>query len=190
MMQHLRAILEQLEDIELTYVFERSKVNSNRQALINSGIPQSIFYSWPKEEQERLNKLAQELKRNRVLAAEMVLIESAERAAEVLTDQARATIEDFVTLDEKGAPVLDLKRAGERGKLHLIKKLNYDKDNNLRSIELHDAQHAADSVLDRTAGRPVQKQELSGPGGGPIPFDLDEWKRARQERLSEADEVE
>jgi len=86
-MQQLRVLLEQLADAQLAYVFERSKANSNRQALINAGIPESTFYSWPKEEQDQLNELAQRLKRDRLLAAEMVLMDSVEDAARVIAGQ-------------------------------------------------------------------------------------------------------
>ena len=86
-MQQLRATLEQLADAQLAYVFERSKANSNRQALINAGIPESTFYSWPKEEQDQLNELAQKLKRDRLLATEMVLMENVEKAARVIVGQ-------------------------------------------------------------------------------------------------------
>lgn len=124
-MDSLGSTLGQLEDAQLAYVWERSKTTSIRQALLNAGIPTSTFYNWPKEEQERLNKLAQELKRNRLLAAEMVLVENAEKAARTLTRH----------LDSESEPV---------------------------------AQRAATDILDRTAGKPVQRSELSGPGGGPI----------------------
>ena len=86
-MEQLRAILEQLTDVELDYVFERSKVTSNKQALKAAGIPESTFYSWPKEKQDGLNEYAQALKRNRLLAANLVLIENAESAARVITGQ-------------------------------------------------------------------------------------------------------
>ena len=116
-MEQLRAILEQLTDVELDYVFERSKVTSNKQAL----------------------------KRNRLLAANLVLIENAESAARVITGQLESESESI-------------------------------------------AQRAAQDVLDRTAGKPQQKMDVTS--GGKSIFDLDEWKRARQERLSEAGEVE
>ena len=86
-MEQLRTILEQLTDVELDYVFERSKVTSNKQALKAAGIPESTFYSWPKEKQDGLNEYAQALKRNRLLAANLVLIENAESAARVITGQ-------------------------------------------------------------------------------------------------------
>jgi len=163
-MDSLRTVLEQLEDAKLAYVFERSKTTSIGQALRAAGVPKSTFYNWPKEEQEQLERLAQELKRNRLLAAELVLIENAQKAAQVLADHTNVTLEDFVSLGEDGIPILDLRKAAEAGKLHLIKKLNYDKDGNLRGVELHDAQHAAMDVLDRTAGKPQQKIDMTTAG--------------------------
>jgi len=144
-MEQLRAILEQLTDVELDYVFERSKVTSNKQALGAAGIPESTFYSWPKEKQDGLNEYAQALKRNRLLAAELVLVENAEQAARVITGQLASDSESI-------------------------------------------AQRAAQDVLDRTAGKPQQKMDVTS--GGKSIFDLDEWKRARQERLAEAQEIE
>jgi hypothetical protein len=117
-MDDLPTVLGQLEDVELVYVWERSKTTSNSQALTNAGIPASTFYGWPREKQEQLNKLAQELKRNRLLAAEMVLVENAERAARTLTQH----------LDSESERI---------------------------------AQSAATDILDRTAGKPVQRSEVS-----------------------------
>lgn len=57
-----------------------------------------------------------------------------------LTDHARGHTADFVTVDEHGAYQLDLKKAEERGKLHLIKKLKTTKYG--LEIELHDSQSA------------------------------------------------
>ena len=143
-MQQLRAVLEQLEDNELNYVFERSKVTSNKQALKNAGIPESTFYSWPREKQDKLNEYAQKLKRNRLLAAEMVLIENAEKAARTITEQLKSDHESI-------------------------------------------AQRAAQDVLDRTAGKPQQKMDVTS--GGHSLFDIEEWKRERQKRLEETKDV-
>ena len=129
----------------MAYVFERSKATSNRQALKNAGMPESTFYSWPKETQDKLNEYAQKLKRNRLLAAEMVLIENAEKAARTITEQLESDHESI-------------------------------------------AQRAAQDVLDRTAGRPQQKMDVTS-GGEPL-FDIKEWKRKRQGRLEEAKEIE
>jgi hypothetical protein len=167
-MDNLGTVLGQLEDVELVYVWERSKTTSNSQALANASIPASTFYGWPREKQEQLNKLAQELKRNRLLAAEMVLLEKVEDAARVLTDQVGTSLEDFIELGEDGRPLLNLEGARDAGKLHLVKKLSFDKEGNLRGLEVYDSQSAAKDVLNRIAGTPVQRSEVSGPGGGPI----------------------
>jgi len=167
-MDDLSTILGQLENTQLAYVWERSKTTSIQLALSNAGIPRSTFYSWPKEEQERLNSLAQELKRNRLLAAEMVLLEKVEDAARVLTDQVGTSLEDFIRLDEEGRPLLDLEGARDAGKLHLVKKLSFDKEGNLRGLEVYDSQSASKDVLNRIAGTPVQRSEISGPGGKPV----------------------
>lgn len=167
-MDNLRTVLGQLENAQLTYVWERSKTTSNQQALVNAGIAKSTFYSWPKKEQDRLNELAQELKRNRLLAAEIVLLEKVEDAARVLTGQVSVSLEDFIELDDEGRPCLDLEGARDAGKLHLIKKLSFDKDGNLRGLEVYDSQSAAKDVMNRVTGLPVQRSEISGPGGGPI----------------------
>lgn len=78
-------------------------------------------------------------------AIDQRLNEMAMPANEVLKrlgDFARASMADFLDFDEVGIPFLDLKKAKDRGVLHLIKKLNYDKDGALRSIELHDSRAA------------------------------------------------
>lgn len=93
-----------------------------------------------------------------------------------LADQARASAEDFMTVaeepivNEEGQPVLgadgvplvrryavlDLPKAADRGKLHLVKKLSYT--NNGPAIELYDAQ-AALALLGKHHGLFVERQE-------------------------------
>lgn len=60
-----------------------------------------------------------------------------------LADIARGTMEDFISFTHEpySAFALDLGKARERGVLHLIKKLEYDKDGNPR-IELYSAADA------------------------------------------------
>jgi phage terminase small subunit len=58
-----------------------------------------------------------------------------------LGEQARASADDFIIVDDKGVWRYDLVRARDKGKLHLIKKLWTDKDGHTR-LELHDAQAA------------------------------------------------
>jgi phage terminase small subunit len=60
-----------------------------------------------------------------------------------IADQGRSTIEDFISLDKKKNPVLDLKKAKELGRLHLVQKLTqrtfFDKGKNaeVNEIEVH-----------------------------------------------------
>jgi len=166
---NLRAILEQLEDDDLNYVFHRSRTSSNRRALQRAGIPQSTFYCWPEEKRDHLNDLAQQLKRERVVAAEMILLESVEDYASRLRDQALFSLDDFVDIGEDGLPILNLEKAKERGKLHLVKELWQDTEGQWR-VRFHDAQSAIESALDRTVGKPTQKLEHTGEDGESIKF--------------------
>lgn len=74
-----------------------------------------------------------------------------------LADIATATMDDFVDIDADGQPVLNLNKAKERGKLHLLKKVGYDSNGRPR-IELHDA-HGALRDIGRHYGLFVDRQE-------------------------------
>lgn len=165
----LREELGNLADEELNYAFERSKVMSNRKACQRAGISESTFYSWPEEKRDHLNELAQKLKRDRIVAANMVLMESVEEYARRLSDQALLSLDDFVDIGADGLPVLNLEKARERGKLHLVRELWQDSDGRWR-VKFHDAQKAVESALDRTIGKPTQRLEHTGEGGEPIRF--------------------
>ena len=78
-----RAILDQLDDYELAYVHERSKVRTDADGYRNAGIGKATFYTWPKEKRNHLNELAQQLKRERLIRIQMVIDDAAESAAEV-----------------------------------------------------------------------------------------------------------
>ena len=82
-MSDLSTELAQLTDQRLDYVMARSKVNSDRKAIIESGINRNTFYSWPVEERDRLNELAQRIKREAATRALMVIQDAAEEAARV-----------------------------------------------------------------------------------------------------------
>lgn len=75
-----------------------------------------------------------------------LLAEKTMKADEVLarlSDMAEGTIEDFVSINEyTGQPHIDFRKARELGKLHLIKRIKYNKDGFVDSIELHDPQSA------------------------------------------------
>jgi hypothetical protein len=122
-MDNLRTILDGLDDRELDYVMERSKVSKDTAAYNEAGISRAVWFSWDKDRRDYLNEVALQLKRNRAVAAEMVLIENAEKAARVMADK----------LDSR--------------KEHIQIK-------------------AAEEILDRTAGRPTQKQQVDVTTGG------------------------
>ncbi|MCI0350731.1 MAG: terminase small subunit [Acidobacteriales bacterium] len=114
------------------------------------------------------------------LGADEVLARHAEHAS--------ASIEDFIDIDAKGLPVLNLNKARARGKLHLIKKLTFDRLGH-PTIELHDAQ-AANRDLGRYHKLFVERHEVTGKNGGPIEHDLDEWKRKGQQQLDQVAALE
>lgn len=79
----------------------------------------------------------------------------AEEVLARIADQGRATIEDFISLDKKKKPVLDLKKAKERGRLHLVQKLTqrtfFDKGKmaevNEIEVHLYNAQKSLSELL-------------------------------------------
>ena len=85
------------------------------------------------------------LKKTQVQAAIAARLNSmkltADRTLQLLSDHAHSTLDDFFSLDEDGQPALDLLKAQERGKMHLVKKISYDRLGN-PVIELHSVQGA------------------------------------------------
>jgi len=101
-------------------------------------------------------------------AVEARLSELAMSANEVvlrLTQQGRASVEDFVSFtDAQGnpvAPYIDLDRARREGKLHLLRRIKFGPQ---VEIELHDSQ-AALTQLGRVHSLFTDKSEISGVGG-------------------------
>lgn len=82
-MDDLQTVLAKLEDNRLDYVRARSLVNSDAQAYKDAGIAKAVFYRWPAEERDKLNEIAQQLKRATVARAIMALQDAAEEAARV-----------------------------------------------------------------------------------------------------------
>jgi phage terminase small subunit len=58
-----------------------------------------------------------------------------------LTEQARGDIMQYM-ITRLGHAYIDMEAAQAAGKLHLIKKLTYDDDGKLKSVEFYDAQRA------------------------------------------------
>jgi hypothetical protein len=82
-MTDLRTELNQLTDLRLDYVMARSRVNSDAQGIRESGVNKTTFYSWGEEERNKLNDIAQKLKRDTALKALTIIQNAAEEAAKV-----------------------------------------------------------------------------------------------------------
>jgi len=124
-MNDLKTILDQLEDNRLDYVLARSKTKSDADGIRNSGVGKTTFYGWDKEERDKLNELAQKLKRETAIRALMLLQDAVEEAATV-------------------------------------------KIQGMKSRNEHIKQNAASEILDRQLGKPTQRTEHTGDGGGEI----------------------
>lgn len=85
-MNDLRTELDKLEDDRLDYVIARSKSRTDADGYRDAGIAKSSFYSWPAEERDYLNALAQRVKRESALRALMMIQDAAEEAARVKVD--------------------------------------------------------------------------------------------------------
>lgn len=127
-------------------------------------------------------------------AIEAELAEIKMSAAEVLarlSDQARGSMDDFID-----GGMVDLTRARDRGKMHLVKKFSRsitEKGDNV-SIELYDAQNAL-IQLGRTHGLFIDKLAPTTPDGkgeftGMTPDDkalaaleLAEWQRQQKAQI-------
>lgn len=97
--------------------YDAARANSSR-LIANDNVQAEI--------QARLNELK--------VSADEVLVR--------LADQARGSMGDFLKFyDGVNTPFLDLQAAKEKGLLHLVKKLKYNKDGQ-PEIELYDAQAA------------------------------------------------
>ena len=82
-MDNIRAELDKLSDNRLSYVMARSTVNNDAQGYRNAGISRATFYTWPIEERDALNELAQRIKRETVARAIMTIQDAADEAAKV-----------------------------------------------------------------------------------------------------------
>ena len=85
----------------------------------------------------------------------------AEEALMLLADQAYGSLNDFVDVFEGGRSFcLNLEKAKEQGKFHLIKKLKYNAQG-LPEIELHDPQKAIE-LIGKHLGLLTDKTEHTG----------------------------
>jgi hypothetical protein len=116
-MDNLRTLLDSLEDRKLDYVIERSKVRNDKTAYTAAGIGKTAFFAWGTEERERLNDLAQRIKREAATRALMVLQDKAEEAAKIKADGLTSNNEHI--RQDAASDILDriLGRAAQRQEL-------------------------------------------------------------------------
>lgn len=84
-----------------------------------------------------------------------------------LAEQARASMEDFIIVDEvTGQIKVNLQKARNRGKLHLVKKISLTAEEGLR-IELYDAQDAL-KLIGQHHKLFTQRHEIDAPALAPL----------------------
>lgn len=116
----------------------------------------------------RTHKVAAALK----LLLDECLMSDAELLARI-SDEATASMMPFLSqreIGEHGSVGLDLDAAAQAGKLHHVKKFKVKrtKYGEEISIELVDRQRAQEMLL-KVKGLSVDRMEVSGPGGAPVP---------------------
>lgn len=79
-----RETLEALEQSKQDYVWERSKTQNSTQACKAAHISRTTYYSW--EDREELDELANKLRADRKLRAELILESVIDKAAQVKAD--------------------------------------------------------------------------------------------------------
>lgn len=87
-----------------------------------------------------------------------------------LSEQARADMADFVSVEEGGGFRITLEAAERAGKLRLVKKIGFDQKGR-PLLELHDSQSALLAMAKRYRLFP-DRQELTGADGRPVQVGL------------------
>jgi phage terminase small subunit len=147
-----------LNDRQIAFVNEYLMCWNATRAALNAGYSQRSAYS------QGHDLLKHPEIRAAIDARISENVMSADEALMRLSDQARASMEDFIDPDTKR---VDLRRAAQRGKLHLVKKLTrtMTPSGENVSVELHDPQAALSHILKELhlrAGEPTDRNEVSG----------------------------
>lgn len=166
----------------------------NEYFLCNMNATDAYANTHPKATRESARRLGSQLLTNVDIQEEIQrrLEEKQLSADEVLSrlgDMARADMRDFIKafeIGEKTAVLVDLGKALEEGKTHLIKKLKYNAQGGLE-IELHDSQSALEK-LGRHHKLFTDVQEVTGAIGS-YGMTKEEWQQAQQNRQKQVQEV-
>jgi hypothetical protein len=79
----LEQLIAELDDKETVYVFERSKVLTDKDAYTNGGFSRGWWFDKGAERKEKLNEIASMIRKDRMFAANRKLAEAYEQAIEV-----------------------------------------------------------------------------------------------------------
>lgn len=158
----------------------------NEYFLCNMNATDAYANTHPKATRESARRLGSQLLTNVDIQEEIQrrLEEKQLSADEVLArlgDMARADMRDFIKafeIGEKTAVLVDLGKALEEGKTHLIKKLKYNAQGGLE-IELHDSQSALEK-LGRHHNLFKDSVEHSGEVGLKVEF-VNDWRGSDSE---------
>lgn len=110
---------------------------------------------------------------------------------EMVADDARASMDDFLVVDAEGNATLDLTAAAQNGALRHIKKLTVEttRDGGQKlQVELVDRQRARDSLA-KLMGAHTQRVEITGKDGGAIEQNVNVLDRRKVEAAA-PDEVD
>lgn len=143
------------------FIAEYLKDFNATQAAIRAGYSAKTAYSIGQENLKKpeIAKLIEENIKERIMGAEEALL--------LMSSHARANMGEFVKFyDGIKEPYLDLQMAQEKGLLHLVKRMSYNREGRLE-IELYDAQAAIRDIL-KIHGKFVDKMEHTGKDGGPM----------------------
>lgn len=127
-------------------------------------------YAHPRQrgsELMRVPEIAEEIQRR---VSELAM--SANEVLVRLAEHARGSAEDFITIDRRGRVKIDLQKARDAGKLHLVRKIK--KGEFGVEIELHDAQ-AALVQLGRALGLFLDRQAMDVDGTVRIEY-VNDWR--------------
>lgn len=125
------------------------------QAAIRAGYSKKTAYS-------QGNRLLKKAEVSREIEARLDHV--AMTADEILTrlsDMAQASLSDFIDI-RNGLPFVDLEKAQQNGKMHLLKKFRHKIGEEIQ-IELHDAQTALVNLA-RIHGMLIEKQQTEHTG--------------------------
>lgn len=189
---------KKLTEKEKVFIIEYLKCFNGAQAARNAGYSERSIYSIAYE-----NLRKPEIRKEIDARLKEVRMSSDEVLAR-LSDFARGSHRPFVKISDDGFISFDFSNPEAVDSLHLVKKVETKRSRRLNGkdesaeewedefvrVELNDPVRALE-LIGKYHKLFVERQEHSGPNGGPIPvFSVEEWKKQREERLLKVKKLE